>query len=335
MRKAIPPCRICSSSKRKISKPVNGAPVSRSARLEAKWPDPPVGEPALPTQCSVRLPPGFVRTCADLRWRHARRYAGDVGTSSHAATSSTTPTGSDAPQRPAFVTTHWSVVLTAGRSDTTRARDALAKLCQTYWFPLYAYVRRRGRSPEDAQDLTQEFFARLLERNWLERADQQKGRFRSFLLSAMNHFLSDEWDKARAQKRGGGLAPVPLQFDTAETRYGHEPADRATPEQNFERRWALTLLEAVLRRLSAEYEQDGRVELFAALHPCLVGDRTAQPYAGLAANLGVSEGTVKSAVHRLRQRYRQLLRDEIAQTVAGPGEVDEELQHLFAVLAGQ
>lgn len=225
-------------------------------------------------------------------------------------------------------------MLTAGRNDTTGAQNALAKLCSIYWYPLYAYVRRRGHSPEDAQDLTQEFFARLLERNWLGRADQQRGRFRSFLLSAMNHFLADEWDKARAQKRGGGQVHLPLQFDTAETRYGYEPADRVTPEQNFERRWALTLLDEVLRRLRLEYEQDGRAEWFAALHPCLIGDRTAQPYAELAAKLGVNEGTVKATVHRLRQRYRQLLREEIAQTVAEPGEVDEELHHLFAVLAG-
>ena len=224
------------------------------------------------------------------------------------------------------------MVVTAGRNDTVRARAALENLCQTYWYPLYAYVRRRGHSPENAQDLTQEFFARLLERRWLERADQQRGRFRSFLLSAMNHFLSDEWDKARAQKRGGGRAPLPLQFDTAETRYGQEPADRVTPEQNFERRWALTLLDEVLRRLRSEYQRDGRAAWFEALHPCLVGDRTAQPYAELAVQLGVSEGTVKAAVHRLRQKYRQLLRDEIAQTVAEPGEVDEELRHLFAVL---
>ena len=238
------------------------------------------------------------------------------------------------PQRPAFVTTHWSVVLTAGRSDTTRARDALAKLCQTYWYPLYAYVRRRGHSPEDAQDLTQEFFARLLEKNWVGDADQTKGRFRSFLLSALNHFLSDEWDKARAQKRGGGVPPVPLQFDTAETRYGVEPADNVTPERSFELRWALTLLEEVLKRLQAEYEHEGKADLFAALNPCLVGERTSQPYAELAKKLGTTEGAVKAAVHRLRQRYRALLRDEIAQTVAGPDEVDEELRHLFAVLAG-
>jgi len=226
------------------------------------------------------------------------------------------------------------VVLTAGHSDTLHARAALEKLCRAYWYPLYAYVRRRGQSAEDAKDLTQEFFARLLERNWVGRADQQKGRFRSFLLSAMNHFLADEWDKARAQKRGGGAMPVPLQFDTAETRYGYEPVDNVTPEHSYERRWALTLLDEVLQRLRSEYEQEGRKEYFAALHPCLVGERTSQPYAELAAKLGTSEGAVKAAVHRLRQRYRELLRDEIAQTVAEPGEVDGELKHLHAVLAG-
>jgi RNA polymerase sigma factor (sigma-70 family) len=257
-----------------------------------------------------------------------------VSAPSHTATPGTTSTGSDAPRQPVFVTTHWSLVLSARDKNSPQSAAALEKLCRSYWYPLYAYVRRRGHSPEDAQDLTQAFFARLLERHWVGNADQQKGRFRSFLLSAMNHFLADEWDKARAQKRGGGVMPVPLQFDTAETRYDHEPADPVTPEQNYERRWALTLLDEVLRRLRSEYEQEGKAELFAALNPCLVGDRTAQPYAGLAVKLGVSEGTVKSAVHRLRQRYRQLLHDEIADTVAEPGEVDEELHHLFAVLAG-
>ncbi len=149
------------------------------------------------------------------------------------------------PQRPVFVTTRWSVVLTAGNGESPPARAALEKLCQTYWYPLYAYVRRRGRSPEDAQDLTQEFFARLLEGKWVERADRQKGKFRSFLLTVMNRFLSDEWDKARAQKRGGGIASIPLQLDAAETRYGLDPADRTTAEQVFERRWALALLDEV------------------------------------------------------------------------------------------
>lgn len=238
-----------------------------------------------------------------------------------------------APQRPVFVTTRWSVVMTAGGQDTAPARAALEKLCQTYWYPLYAYVRRRGRSPEDAQDLTQEFFARLLEGNWLERADQQKGKFRSFLLSAMNHFLADEWDKARAQKRGGGVPAIPLQLDTAETRYGLDPADRTTPEQIYERRWACALLEEVLRQLGQEYAAEGKSEIFNALNSCLVGERTAHPYAELASKLGVTEGTVKSAAHRLRQRYRQLLREEIAHTVAQRHEIDEELRHLFKVLA--
>jgi RNA polymerase sigma factor (sigma-70 family) len=213
-------------------------------------------------------------------------------------------------------------VLKAASSDTSDARQALAKLCQTYWYPLYAYVRRRNYSPPDAEDLTQEFFARFLQHRWVDDADREKGRFRTFLLSAMNHFLANEWNKARAQKRGGGATLLPLEFGTAETRYSREPADSVTPEQVFERRWALALLETVVHRLQAEYEQDGKTELFAALNPCLVGDRTAQPYEELARKLGVNEGTIKSAVYRLRQRYRQLLRDEIAQTVAGPDEVD-------------
>jgi len=236
-------------------------------------------------------------------------------------------------RQPVFATTHWSVVLTAGRADTPHAQNALARLCSTYWYPLYAYARRRGYSAHDAQDLTQAFFAQLLERQSFAHADPNRGRFRSFLLGVMNHFLANEWTRAHAQKRGGGATFLPLQFETAETRYGHEPADNTTPEQNYERRWAMTLLEEVLRRLADEYKQEGRAELFAELNPCLVGERAAQPYAELAGRLGVSEGTVKSAVHRMRQRYRQLLRDEIANTLAEPGEVDEELRHLFTVLA--
>ena len=232
-----------------------------------------------------------------------------------------------------FATTHWSVVLTAGRSDTTRARDALATLCKGYWYPLYAYVRRRGYSSHDAEDLTQEFFARFLQHHWVGAADREKGRFRTFLLSAMTHFLADEWDKARAQKRGGGAPMLPLEFDTAETRYTREPSDNATPEQHFERRWAMILLQQVLNRLGKEYAEEGKAELFAALNPCLVGERTAQPYDELARTLSLSESAVKSAVHRLRQRYRELLRDEIAHTVAGLDEVEAELRHLIAVLA--
>ena len=234
---------------------------------------------------------------------------------------------------PGFATTHWSVVLSAGRSQTTSGRDSLACLCRVYWYPLYAYVRRRGHAAEEAQDLTQEFFAQLLEKNWVAGADQSKGRFRTFLLTAMSHFLADQWDRARAIKRGGAATILTLDADHAQERYAHEPADADTPERTFERRWALTVLDQVLRRLRTEYEQASRRQWFEALHPCLVGDRTSQPYASLAATLGVSEGTVKSAVHRLRQRYRQLLREEIASTVDGPEAVDEELRYLVTVLA--
>ncbi len=246
---------------------------------------------------------------------------------------STSPSSSCPPAGGIFATTHWSLVLAAGGASP-EAQDALAGLCQAYWYPLYAYARSRGHRVEDAQDLTQEFFARLLAHNWLGRADRNKGRFRSFLLGAMRHFLDDEWDKLRAQKRGGGAAMLPLEFDTAETRYSREPSQEATPEQDFERRWAVALLDQVIQRLRAEYEQDGRGELFALLNPCLVGDRTSQPYAEIAKKLGTTEGMVKSAVHRLRQRYRELLRDEIAQTVAEPGEVEEELRHMYVVLGG-
>ena len=245
------------------------------------------------------------------------------------------PAGSDwfHPPSPVFATTHWSVVTAAGRSDTTHARDALASLCQSYWYPLYAFVRRRGHSPPDAQDLTQAFFARLLERQWLQRADRDKGRFRSFLLSALTCFLADEWDKLRARKRGGGLPLISLDVECAETRYRREPADTRTPENIYERQWALTLLEEVLDRVRAEYETEGRADLFEALHPCLMGERTAQPYAELARRLRVTEGTVKATVHRLRHRYRQLLRQTIAHTVNDPAEVDDELRHLFTVLS--
>jgi RNA polymerase sigma-70 factor (ECF subfamily) len=258
-----------------------------------------------------------------------------VSTSSQAGSSETPSTETVPPQRSAFVTTHWSVVLTAGRSDTMRAQDALAKLCQAYWFPLYAYVRRRGHSVEDAQDLTQEFFARVLEHQWIARADQAKGRFRTFLLTALERFLANEWDKARALKRGGGHPCVPLQLDTAETRYGVEPTHDRTPEQAFEHRWALTLLEEVVKQLEAEFHAEGRAAVFAALKPCLVGDRESQPYAELASALGMNESAVKVAVHRLRQRYRELLRAEIAHTVASPADVDAEMRHLFNVLAGR
>jgi len=237
-------------------------------------------------------------------------------------------------RQPAFVTTHWSVVLNAGGADTTHTRAALAKLCQTYWYPLYACLRRRGHSAQDAQDLTQEFFTRWLEDNWIARADRNKGRFRSFLLMVMGRFLANEWDKAKTLKRGGKVQWVSLSPGTAETRYAGEPADASsTPEEAFDKQWALTLLEEVLQHLRSEYDQDGKGGLFEKLKPCLIGSRETQPYAVLAGELRMSEGAVKVAVCRLRERYRDRLKAEIARTVAAPSEVDSELRHLFRILA--
>ena len=232
-----------------------------------------------------------------------------------------------------FVTTHWSVVLAAANSDTTRARAALENLCQTYWHPLYAYVRHRGYSPEDAQDLTQEFFARLLERNAVASVAPDKGRFRSFLLASMNHFLADEWDKARAQKRGGGKV-FSFDLQNAETWLGEIPVETFTPEKAFEHRWAITLLEQVYQRLGDEYRAQGKAALFDALRITLAGKSQAAPYAELAHTLKMNEGAIKVAVHRLRQRYRALLREMIADTVSSPDEVEDELRYLFRTLAG-
>ena len=239
-----------------------------------------------------------------------------------------------APGPAAFVTTHWSVVLAAGHANTTGSRDALARLCQTYWHPLYAYVRRLGHSPHDAQDLTQEFFARLLAKNYLARADESRGRFRSFLLTSLKHFLANEWDKAQAQKRGGGEILISIDYAAAETTCHFEPVDPSTAEKVYERRWALTLLDYVLRRLRAEYTASDREKLFEALKPTLTEASRAVRYAEIASRLDTSEGAVKVAVHRLRQRYRELLRAEIADTVASPDEVDGELRSLFAALSG-
>ncbi len=245
-----------------------------------------------------------------------------------------TPPFGEVVRQAVFATTHWSVVLAAGRGDSPQAQASLEKLCQTYWCPLYAYVRRRGYAEADAKDLTQAFFAWLLERDWLERADQQRGRFRSFLLSSFNGFLANEWNRARAQKRGGGRV-ISLSFDPADPRCGWEPADNVTPEQAFEWRWAVTLLDEVMSRLREDYTRQDKADLFEQLKPCLLGERAAQPYAALASKLGMTEGSVKVAVHRLRQRYRQLLREEIANTVAQSEDIEEEMRHLFAVLASR
>ncbi len=232
-----------------------------------------------------------------------------------------------------FPVTQWTAVLAAGGSPSPESATALERLCTLYWYPLYAFVRRSGYSPSDAEDLTQEFFARLLEHNWISAADPRKGRFRSFLLMIIKRFLAKEWDKARTVKRGGQVRLVSLQFDTAETRYRQEPADTRTPDRVFERHWALALLAEVLKRLREEYARDGKAGLFEALEPCLIGKREMQPYASMAIQLGMSEGAVKMTVSRLRARYRECLKEEIGHAVASPGEVDDELRHLFRVLA--
>jgi RNA polymerase sigma-70 factor (ECF subfamily) len=236
---------------------------------------------------------------------------------------------------PVFVTTHWSVVLEASQDDAARAQSALEHLCQLYWYPIYHYIRRQGRSMHDAQDLTQEFFARLLEKRWIASADPSRGRFRSFLLMVLQRFLSVEWRKAGAQKRAGERFTLPLPLETAETRYMNEPSGGETPEQAFERQWTLALLETVLRGLREDYETSGQMALYEALKPCLMGAREGQPYAAIAASMGMSEGAVKVAVHRLRARYRERLRAEIAGTVASPTEVEGELRHLFRVFSRQ
>ncbi len=231
-----------------------------------------------------------------------------------------------------FATTHWSLVLSAGRGDDTRSQEALARLCQTYWYPLYAFVRRHGRGPEDAQDLTQGFFAHLLENHALVTVDRAKGTFRAFLLASLRHFMANESERARTQKRGGGKIHVPLDPATAETRYGWEPADPASPDKVFERNWALTLLEQVLERLHAEQAAAGKGAQFEHLQDCLMGSPDAPRYAALTDRLGLKEEAVRVAVSRLRRRYRELLREEIAQTVSSPGEIEEEIRHLFAAL---
>jgi RNA polymerase sigma factor (sigma-70 family) len=228
-----------------------------------------------------------------------------------------------------FPTTLWTVVLHAGTDDPDQARSALAQLCQAYWYPLYSFVRHRGHSAHDAQDLTQSFFAHLLEKQALEQVNRDLGRFRTFLLASLKNFLANEWDKAHAHKRGGACTIVSLDAERAESRYGLEPSHGLTPERQFERQWAMTLLERVLAALRAEYHDAGNGALFDELQAALTGQP--EPHSVMANRLGRSEGAVKVAVHRLRRRYRELLREQIAATV-GATDVEDELRHLLAVL---
>jgi RNA polymerase sigma factor (sigma-70 family) len=231
-----------------------------------------------------------------------------------------------------FAATRWSIVLAAGHRSSPDSSRALESLCQTYWYPLYAYVRRRMPDAHEAQDLTQAFFASLLERNALEAADRERGRFRSFLLTAFQNFLVDEWDKSRAQKRGGGLRSIPLNLDSGESRYSLEPVDELSPELLYEKQWALTFLDHVLSRLGAEFAARGKEQQFQALKPFLAGGNDPNSYEIAARELGVSEAAARVALHRARRRYRDILRGEIAETVAGPQEVDDEIRQLRAAL---
>lgn len=228
-----------------------------------------------------------------------------------------------------FATTHWSLVLAAAQRDSPESARALAALCEAYWYPLYAFARRRGHGPEDAQDLTQGFFAALLEKEYLRVADSGRGKFRSFLLTAFQHYISKEHARARAQKRGGNCRHLSLDFEVGESRYTREPAHLATPEKIYQRRWAIMLLDRVLTNLSEEYGRTGKAALFDRLRIFLAGEQSTQPYAQVAAELEMTEGALKVAVHRLRRRYRELLRAEIAQTVERPDDVDDELRQLF------
>lgn len=234
--------------------------------------------------------------------------------------------------RDIFATTHWTMVIEAAQSETVQAQTALAKLCQTYWFPLYAYARRRGHSQHDAEDLTQGFFARFLKLKSLATVRRENGKFRAFLLASMKHYLADEWDRASAQRRAIKQT-VSLDTEIAERRYHAEAAAHLSPEHLFEREWALTLLENVVQRLCREYEASGRGALFSELRFAITGDKNAVPYTTLAARLGITGEAVRVAVHRLRQRYRQVLREEIAQTVEDASEVAVELESLRRILS--
>jgi len=233
-----------------------------------------------------------------------------------------------------FATTHWSVVVAAGHGCDDTARQALTTLCEGYWYPLYAYARRRGYQAAQAQDLTQGFFLHLLEKGALQAAAQTRGRFRSFLLSSLHHYMANQWRHDQTLKRGGGRQIVSLDWDDGERRYHLEPADELTPERVFERRWALTLLNKAVDMLRDEYAQSSRLHIFDALKAYLGGQDTTVPYRELAAELGTSEGAIKVAVHRLRQRCRECLRRTIAETVADEAEIDEELRYLFQAIQG-
>ena len=232
-----------------------------------------------------------------------------------------------------FATTHWTVVLAAGKRATPQSDGALEQLCRTYWFPLYAYVRRRGHTKEDAEDLTQAFFARFLAKNYLAGLSAERGRFRAFLLASLKHFLINDWKKSQCQKRGGGEAPLSLDWQTADTKFQVAATNEPSPDKVFDREWALALLAKVIERLQKECEADGKAKLFEQLKIFLTAGKSETAQRETAKTLGMEEGAVRVAVHRLRKRYRQLLRAEIAQTLADAGDVDEEMRALFGAFS--
>lgn len=233
-----------------------------------------------------------------------------------------------------FTTTHWTVVLAAKGTDSPDAAQALEELCRMYWGALYAYVRRSGRSSADASDLTQAFFAKFLQKEFIQDVDRDKGKFRSFLLKTLNHFLADEWRRAHAQKRGGSHCVISINTDDWETRYGHELSSDVTPERLFDRRWAMMLFEKALARLEEDSARSGKAREFELLKPFLSNPSGDGAYAEVATELGIAERAVALQVHRLRKRYGQIVREEVAQTVASPDEIAEELTHLLGVLSG-
>ncbi len=231
-----------------------------------------------------------------------------------------------------FATTHWSVVRRAGMNPGEEAAQALETLCRAYWYPLYAFVRRLGHSPEDAQDITQSFFAYLLEKGLIGRAQPEAGRFRSFLIGSLKNFMANDFRREQAQKRGGGAMVISFDAQTAEERYACEPVEPKNPLTLFQQAWAVEVLDHAIERLESEYHSDGKIKIFQALHLFLQGDRGSQTYAEIGVALGLSEGAVKVTVHRMRQRYRELLRAAVANTVSDPIEVDDELRHLLKAL---
>jgi RNA polymerase sigma-70 factor (ECF subfamily) len=240
---------------------------------------------------------------------------------------------SESPGPRVFATTHWSVVTAAGQDDSAPARRALETLCRNYWFPIYVYVRRKGHGPDEAQDLTQEFFAQLIAKEHLRLADREKGRFRTFLLAMLDYFLAREWSRAHRQKRGGQFIFVSLDQQTPEERYQLEPTDGDTPEKKFLRHWALTVLEQAMNALERECRENGKGALFAEAKELLSRERDGATYAEIGRRLNMAEGAARMAVLRLRRRYGDLLRSEIAQTVSGPEEIDEEMRFLLSAVS--